>query len=562
MITEDFLKKPLIEESVSLINRLSADDHTEKWEKGLRTAQELAKICAEDNSIATALLYPFYQSTNQKTIAEKSTPEINHLLKGVLRMKLIDTLTPDTHEQTDKMRRMLLAIVDDARIVVIKLAERLAELKQLSQAETPQQQKLAQQISAIYAPLANRLGIWQLKWQLEDWTFRYLHPESYKTISKALKKRRIEREHYIQSVQTELETLLTNANIENFQLTGRAKHIYSIHRKLEKKQIPFEQLYDANAFRIIVDSIQNCYEVLGMIHERWRHIEAEFDDYIARPKSNGYQSIHTVVIGPEQHAIEIQIRTRTMHEDAELGVAAHWKYKEGEKSADKYEDKIHLLRDIMNWQQDITANTARYKDLFADRVYAFTPNNDVLDLPIGATPLDAAYYIHTEIGHCCRGAKINGKIVTLSTPVKTGDVIEVLTRKNSTPSQDWLNINRGYVKTKRARDKIRSFFHQQQEEKEVATPTSRTVAKPMELTPKTAPKGSKSTTLTIQGTNNLLTQVAQCCQPSAEDKVIGYITRGRGISIHREDCQNLINAKQLKPERVIQVAWEHRDIYS
>ncbi len=608
-----------IKKVISTAAQLTQDTSDQHWENARLIVDQIIQVSTEKNSLAAGLLYPFFDDTEstRKKISSTLGHEICELLQGVKRMSLMDELSLHSKQQIDRLRRMLLAIVDDARIVVIKLAERLAQLKQLSKADNQQQQHAATQTRFIYAPLANRLGIWQFKWQLEDWALRYQQPDIYKSISQSLNLRRVERDAYIQEVKETLTDLLEQSPINTFELSGRAKHIYSIHRKLQKKQIPFAELYDANAFRILVTSIADCYTVLDIIHQQWPHIiEAEFDDYIAKPKANGYQSIHTVVAGPQGHLMEIQIRSFAMHEAAELGVAAHWKYKENAQSSDVYEEKIHLLRDLIDWQHDLSSETngkhkALYENLFTDRVYVFTPNNDILDLSSGATVLDAAYHIHTDIGHQCKGAKVNQKIVPLNTAVKTGDVIEIMTAKQQTPSRDWLNPHRGYITTKTARQKIRHFFQQQHHSEKLAqgielwekaakqnhlnkrqllevaqyyhfkTPDALLLAIGLghiginsvihKITHKESEKNQpiikprmipqRQQIIKSSNTNSLLSHIAGCCQPLPGDTITGYITKGRGISIHRKDCHNIKRAKNEKPERLINMSWSEKERY-
>lgn len=587
--------------------------------RGIAICNYLLLLECDTQTISAALLYPFFtkSETCRELIQNQLETKIYKLLQGVNRMETIDHLPIKKDQivfepkQLDNLRHMLLAIVDDVRIVLIKLAERLATLIQLRRQPGEQQQITAKQIMALYAPLANRLGIGHIKWQLEDWSFRYLDPSNSRKILKELKQRREDRENYIKTVRQELDTLLKNSGIEKYDLSGRAKHIYSIYRKITRKQLPFDQIYDTNAFRILVPNIEACYRVLSLIHEKWPHIKHEFDDYIAKPKPNGYQSIHTIVLGPSNRHVEIQIRTFKMHEDAELGVAAHWKYKESNKTTNTYENKINLLRDVMSWQQELSTDDEKsnnfYSQLFEDRIYIFTPTNDILDLQLGATPLDAAYHIHTDVGHRCRGAKVNHKMVTLTHPLKTGDVIEIITTKESKPSRDWLNPDRGYLKTKVAYSKVKNWFTRQfRQEKltkgeeiweklakreglnksyltelfpqfnfkteeelliaigagHIGTHALMRLIKPDIAVQKSdlnidreyaskKPAGE----IPIAGTENLLTQLARCCQPIPGDSIAGYITKGRGVSIHRQDCHNLQQAKKFRPERLLDVNW-------
>lgn len=581
--------------------------------------EQLLTLTHDTDTLNAGILYPFF-TDNEKIkllIQKKLSPATYKLLRGTKRMETIDKLPIQqgsvtfNPQQLDNLRRMLLAIVDDARIVIIKLAERICTIKQYKNHSESEKREIANQCMALYAPLANRLGIGQFKWQLEDWSFRYLNTKEYAEISKGLNQRRTDREEYIEKVKAEITALLQESGIDKYELTGRAKHIYSIYKKQKRKDVPIEEIYDTNAFRILVPSIHDCYTLLSLFHERYDHVPQEFDDYIAKPKPNGYRSIHTVILGPQNRNVEIQLRTFDMHAEAELGVAAHWKYKESGGFAQSFENKITLLRDIIAWQQDVSqedeSQSEQYTNLFKDRVYVFTPKNDILDLPQGATPLDVAYAIHTEVGHRCKGAKVNNKIVPLTEKIHTGDVIEILTGKESKPSRDWINPDRGYLTTSSAINKVKSWFrHLHQQEKlsrgielwEKAakregiskqeltqilpsfnfkslddlfiaiglghiSPTSLirklkpTSEKELEEAeePITASKSLPRTEAAIANTQNLLSSLARCCNPIPGDDIKGYITKGRGVSIHRADCQNFIAASTLYPERVLDVDW-------
>jgi GTP pyrophosphokinase len=375
--------------------------------------------------------------------------------------------------QVDNLRRMLLAMVEDVRAVVIKLAERLCYLRFVKHSDEESRVLAAKETSNIYAPLANRLGIGQLKWELEDIAFRYLHPDIYKHIAQQLDETRLAREQYMKDFVAELTKELKALNI-NGKVLGRPKHIYSIWKKMQQKSLDFEQLFDVRAVRVVVDKLQDCYSALGIVHTQWQHLGHEFDDYVATPKVNGYQSIHTVVLGPAGKSIEVQIRTQKMDDDAELGVAAHWRYKEGNATAKAtgFDDKVSWLRKILQWQDDVSETGELIEELrsqvFEDRIYVFTPNGDVVDLPCGATPLDFAYYIHSNVGHCCIGAKVFGRIVPFTHHLQTGDQVEVLTSKSANPSRDWLNPNLHYIHTSRARAKVQHFFRLQDRDKHIA----------------------------------------------------------------------------------------------
>jgi GTP pyrophosphokinase len=538
---------------------------------------------------------------------------------GVRRMDAIKSLHTSANSkkkndeaQIDNVRRMLLAMVEDVRAVVLKLAERICTLQKVKHEDEETRVLVARECANIYAPLANRLGIGQLKWELEDHSFRYLHPNTYKKIATLLDERRSDRQQYIEDFVGELQDVLDSQNIKA-KVYGRPKHIYSIWKKMQKKHLDFEQLYDIRAVRIIADRLQDCYAALGVVHASWKHIPNEFDDYIATPKANGYQSIHTVTFGKEGKTVEIQIRTAQMHEDAELGVAAHWRYKEGTTSSRSgYEERINWLRRILLWQEEVADSGDLVEELrsqvFDDRVYVFTPKGDVVDLPFGSTPLDFAYYIHSNVGHRCNGAKISGRIVPFTYELQTGDQVEILTGKRSNPSRDWMHPGLGYVYSSRARAKIQTYFKKQDksknqqagkelldrelgklniESKEASDATSRFNMQTLDdlyaaigggdvrimqvvhfLQQKHAPVPElkvrsrkpqsakfKKDSIVVEGVGNLLNQIAGCCQPLPGELILGYITQGRGVSVHRQDCEQLNNLLEQHPERQIDVNW-------
>lgn len=597
---------------------------TSTLDQGLKMASLLLDLNCDTATIAAAIAYPsiYYSQPNRDLVSQTLTPQVCKLVYGVTRMEAIHDMhrSSDTlnSQQVDNLRKMLLAIVDDVRIVLIKLAERLITLQYLKKCSIEQQQYIARQALNFYAPLANRLGIGQLKWQLEDLSFRFLHNDDYFAISKALNMRRTERELFINDMMADITHLLNDAGIVDYSLSGRAKHIYSIYKKAQRKKVPVSEIYDASALRILVHSITDCYTVLGLVHNRWQHIEKEFDDYIANPKENGYQSIHTAVIADNGRNVEIQIRTYQIHESAELGVAAHWKYKEGESShQENYESKIARLRELMNWQQEVTEHTDSdlYSSLFSDRVYAFTPQGDVFNLPAGSTPLDFAYHVHSSVGHRTKGAKINDKIVPLTTELTTGDRVEILTSKEEHPSRDWMNPQAGYLRTSSALQKVRHWFKKENYQRDLASgqetwdkatrhePINKNilgkitqrfnvkkaddilvaigsgnlsihsvlqyiksldeykeVAPEMvveEIVPLKKGKRSKPTKspLIVEGVGNLLTHLARCCKPIPGDAIIGFVTNGRGISIHTSDCHNIQHEILTRPQRIIDVAW-------
>ncbi|MEO6799104.1 MAG: bifunctional (p)ppGpp synthetase/guanosine-3',5'-bis(diphosphate) 3'-pyrophosphohydrolase [Rhodanobacter sp.] len=511
---------------------------------------------------------------------------------------------------TEGLRRLLLAIVRDLRVVFVLLARQLARMRAAVALPAEQGAALARLSRDIHAPLANRLGIWQLKWELEDLAFRFLQPDIYRRIAKLLDERRIDREEFIRQSLDELQQALDAAGLRA-DLAGRPKHIYSIWKKMQHKSLDFSDLYDIRAVRILVDSIADCYAALGIVHARWAPVPNAFDDYIARPKPNGYQSLHTAVVGPAGKTLEVQIRTLDMHRANELGVAAHWRYKEGGGGDAEFEAKIAWMRKLLEPRggDDSTLAAELQTELLEDRVYLLTPRGEVFDLARGATVLDFAYLIHTEVGHRCRGAKVNGRIVPLTFQPQSGDRVEILTTKLAEPSRDWLSPHHGYLNTARAKDKVRAWFRRiahdtnlsvgrtmlERELRRLALPQAETGKLPAlfhlqtqdellialalgEVTPgqiarvlqeavqapasAPVPAPARPTTLeqgalSIEGIGNLLTTLARCCQPLPGDAVCGYITKGRGVSVHRADCGSLARLLRRDPDRVIEVNWGH-----
>ncbi|HCN03432.1 MAG TPA: GTP diphosphokinase, partial [Pantoea ananatis] len=444
--------------------------------RGIEMVEILSMLSMDIESLCAALIFPL---ANDEVVSEEELektvgPGIVSLVHGVRDMDAIRQLKAIHNdsmasEQVDNVRRMLLAMVEDFRCVVLKLAERIMNLREVKDAPEDERVLAAKESTNIYAPLANRLGIGQLKWELEDYCFRYLHPDEYKRIAKLLHERRIDREQYIDNFVDNLRKEMAKEGVRA-EVYGRPKHIYSIWRKMQKKSLAFDELFDVRAVRIVAERLQDCYGALGTVHTLYRHLPNEFDDYVANPKPNGYQSIHTVVLGPEGKTVEIQIRTRQMHEDAELGVAAHWKYKEGPSSshargAAGHEERIAWLRKLISWQEEMADSGELLEEVrsqvFDDRVYVFTPKGDVVDLPAGSTPLDFAYHIHSDIGHRCIGAKIGGRIVPFTYQLQMGDQVEVITQKQPNPSRDWLNPNLGFITTSRGRAKIHNWFRKQ-----------------------------------------------------------------------------------------------------
>ena len=518
--------------------------------------------------------------------------------------------------QTETLRKMLLAVVSDPRLVLARLAEELVALRHARALPEAERRRRALETRAIYAPLANRLGVWQLKWELEDLAFRYLEPEEYRRVAAALNERRADREHYIEALCAELQGELRTAGIAA-EVYGRPKHIYSIYRKMRRKQLAFEQLFDVRAVRIVVHSVPECYAALGVVHGRWPYIPGEFDDYVATPKGNGYRSIHTAVIGPQAKSVEVQIRTPEMHEHAELGVAAHWTYKEGGARDADYQRKIEWVRRLLEPHEGLAEGAEADRDLvegmraelFEDRVYVLTPKGEVIDLPRGATPLDFAYQVHTSLGHRCRGAKVNGRIVPLSHVLANGEIVEIITGKHEAPSRDWLAPEQGYLASPRSRGKVRAWFRKQDvganrsagavlAEREL----SRIGARPEQLaalarelrvrdvdhlhqllgegeitvtqlmhaanrlfepTPPAriarAARGGaarrRTSPVEIEGVGDLPTTLARCCAPLRPQAIAGYVALGRGVTVHRADCPSFVRMAALKPERVLKVDW-------
>jgi GTP pyrophosphokinase len=516
-------------------------------------------------------------------------------------------------DKAERLRRLLLSMVDDVRAVIIKLAFRVARLQKLGQEKYEIRRCIARETLDIFAPIANRLGVAQLKWELEDLAFRYLDPQTYKKIAKSLEERRDERESYLQDFIQQLRKVLDEAGVKA-QVYGRPKHIYSIWNKMQRKALPFDEMYDLRALRVIVPDITACYTVLGVINTHWKSIQKEFDDYIAHPKPNGYQSLHTVIIGPENKNIEIQIRTPAMHEFAELGFAAHWRYKEGSAQDHALQNAILSLRSLLEDGEEDSGLMENFQaEIFPDRVFVFTPKGDVIELPKGATPLDFAYAIHTDVGHRCRGAKVNGQIVPLTYQLKSTDQVEVLTAKQPRPSRDWMNPQSGFLASARARGKVRHWFHEQdrgdnldagkrifeqtqkrwnaetrpmqdvlqhfhqQDEEALMIAIGRGDIRqsqldaflrpelerlpPKKITP--VETGKKSTEAAIAGVGDLLTQVARCCKPVPGDEVVGYITQGKGITVHRQDCSNILNLPEERRQRLVKIDWNTKsDLYA
>jgi len=512
-------------------------------------------------------------------------------------------------KQSEALRKMLLAIVSDVRLVLVRIAEQLYRLRQAKKSSRDAQKKLAIETREIYAALAGRLGVWQFKWELEDLAFRYLEPDTYQSIAKALNEKRAEREQFIERVTSTVQAELDKQSIRA-QISGRPKHIYSIWRKMQRKNRGLDALYDIRAVRLLVDNVKDCYAALGTVHNLWSYLPGEFDDYIANPKDNDYRSLHTAVVGPQGKTVEIQIRSHDMHRQAELGVAAHWRYKEGGGSPAAFDQKIRFLRQILepeNASDDLLGQLR--DDVFEDRVYAISPKGDVVELAAKATPLDFAYHVHTQVGHRCRGAKANGRIVPLTYIVQNGDQIEIITGSQAQPSRDWLSPKLGYLASARARAKVRNWYRLQDRDQhlrqgreildrelsrlsvrdvandEIARQlkhknteslcialgagdlTSASIATALQnirgseqsdtLRTRRSPRRKKKSdaAIAISGIGDLMSNFARCCRPVPPESVVGYITQGRGVTIHRADCGNFLGLNKRHPERMIAVSW-------
>lgn len=610
---------------------------------GLQIVQILADLRLDEQALVAAMLYRAVREERLllPDIELKFGPVIVKLIDGVLRMaaisayvhprssgsmgvsddletkRRVDPVLGKRISQVHNLRKMLVAMVDDVRVALIKLAERTCAIRALKDAPREKQERVSREIFDIYAPLAHRLGIGHLKWELEDLSFRYLKPAEYKNIARQLDERRLDRQEYINNLVKDLRDLLHEADIQA-EVAGRAKHIYSIWRKMHRKHLSFHQIYDIRAVRVLVPALQDCYATLGLVHAKWRHIPREFDDYIATPKENGYRSLHTAVLGPGGRVIEVQIRTFDMHEEAELGVCAHYLYKEGasgQKNAATYDDKILWLRQVLDWHESLGEADAdnflahMTGEAVDDRVYVFTRDGHVVDLATGATPLDFAYHVHTEVGHRCRGAKINGRIVPLSYKLHTGEQVEILTGKECSPSRDWLNPHLGYIASSKSRAKIQQWFKMQ--DRDVHVKDGRTilereldrvsmkhvnlqkvagelnlknaedlyvaiargdirlgrVLQAVQITEPFVPKpddlaiapvtftADRTADLEVEGVADLLSQTAGCCKPLPGDPVLGYISVGRGVVVHKQDCSELSRLSDKEPMRIVAVDW-------
>jgi len=586
-------------------------------EEGRAIADIVAGLGLPAAVIAAVYVYPLLRDdllTSAK-LAESEIGELTGIAHGLVqlgRFRLPRDWQPGEAlavQQSEALRKMLLAVVSDVRLVLVRIAEQLYRLRCAKKAPKVEQQALATETSEIYAPLASRLGVWQLKWELEDLAFRYLEQDTYKKIAKTLNEKRTERESFIEMVKRQLLTDLAKTGIDA-DISGRPKHIYSIWRKMQRKESDIQQIFDVRAVRVLVNDVSECYGALGVVHNLWQYLPGEFDDYIANPKDNDYRSLHTAVIGPEGRTVEVQIRTHEMHRHAELGVAAHWRYKEGGPPAAAFDQKIRFLRHILEpSDQDGDLLDQIRDDVFEDRVYAISPKGDVVEMPAGSTPLDFAYHVHTQVGHRCRGAKVNGRIVPLTYKVQNGDKIEIITASQPNPSRDWLSPQLGYLAATRSRTKVRTWFRQQDKEQNqrqgrevldreltrlnVRDISTNEIAKHLKFKDNEAlcialgagditsasiatalqnlrrddsieilkkqrqrkAKGPSKGRAAISGIGDLLSNVARCCRPVPPEHISGYITQGRGVTIHRQDCGNFLSLNTRHPERVIEVSW-------
>lgn len=605
------------------LHQQNLTDQEPEVQTGWEMVEILADLRMDKDALTAALLFPLVDAKliELEQVESKFCTAVLNMLNAVRQMEAIRSIPVGPNQssnpqQADNLRRMLLAMVEDVRAVVLKLAAQICYLRSVKNADEETRVLAAKETNAIFGPLANRLGIGQIKWELEDLAFRYLHPQTYKQIASLLEEKRLDREQYMQDFVASVRQKMQDAGIA-VEVYGRPKHIFSIWKKMQKKQLAFDQLYDIRAVRIVTTKVQDCYAALGIVHTSWRHLPKEFDDYIATPKQNGYQSIHTVVLGPAGRPVEIQIRTHQMHDDAELGVAAHWRYKEGAGHAGKegqLDEKIGWLRKLLAWQEELVDGSDLAEELknqvTEDRVYVFTPKGDIVDLPLGSTPLDFAYYIHSNVGHRCIGAKISGRIVPFTYQLKTGDQIEILTGREPNPSRDWLNPNSGYLKSSRARSKVQYWFRLQDRDKNIAAgkelldtelnrlnlsidnipkvlarfnvnsmeeilagigggeikvtqvvhyvqSQSGKLQQP-EIDPRLISKpisNQSKSHVVVQGVGNLLTHMAGCCQPLPGDAIVGYITQGRGIAVHRDDCEQFKVLQEAHRERVVEATW-------
>ena len=582
----------------------------------IAVAYELAQLQMDAETLAAALLHDVPEDTDVTLpeIEKRFGREVARLVDGVTKLSKFGSARTMEEQQAENIRKMFMAMAEDVRVVIIKLVDRLHNMRTLGYLPADKQARIARQTMEIYAPLAHRLGVWQIKWELEDLSFKYLEPDAYRKLVTMLADRRKARESYVSKSIGVLRKELARLGIAA-EISGRPKHLYSIHKKMERKGAEFNEIYDIHAIRVLVEDVKDCYAALGVVHSLWRPIPGQFDDYIAMPKANMYQSLHTAVIGPEAKPLEVQIRTKQMHEVAEAGIAAHWRYKEGSRGDRRYDEKLAWVRQLIDWQREVSDATEFVEglklDVFQDQVFVFTPKGDVKDLPAGATPLDFAYRIHTDVGHRTIGAKVNNRLVPLDYKLRNGDIVEIVTTKAAHgPSRDWLNI----VRTSHAREKIRGWFRRQQRDENIeqgrelldrelrrlahetlasvsvdqlteiasqlryrelddfyaaigygAVSPASVVSKleihdDVEITlPEVAPTAAAPSTtgVRVKGVGDLLVRFAKCCSPIPGDAIAGYVTRGKGVTIHRATCASVLSERDI--ERLIDVEWESVD---
>jgi GTP pyrophosphokinase len=582
----------------------------------VEVAHYLASLQMDAETLAAALLHDVPEDTELtlQDLEKRFGREVARLVDGVTKLSKFGSARSMEEQQAENIRKMFMAMAEDVRVVIIKLADRLHNMRTLHFLPPEKQQRIARQSMEIYAPLAHRLGMWQIKWELEDLSFKYTEPEKYRQLVEMLADRRKARESFINKSITILRKELAKVGI-SADISGRPKHLYSIHKKMERKGAEFSEIYDLHAIRLLVEDVKDCYAALGVVHSIWRPIPGQFDDYIAMPKANMYQSLHTAVIGPDAKPLEVQIRTRRMHDVAEAGIAAHWRYKEGSRGDRRYDEKLAWVRQLIDWQREVSDAQEFVEGLklevFQDQVFVFTPKGDVKDLPAGATPLDFAYRIHTDVGHRTIGAKVNNRLVPLDYKLRNGDIVEIITTKAAHgPSRDWLNI----VQTNAAREKIRQWFKRQQRDENIAqgkdlldrelrrlahetlasidltrleqiaqqahyrevddffaaigygavSPAS--VVSKLEIhddaaiaLPEVAPPSAvpSATGVRVKGVGDLLVRFAKCCSPIPGDPITGYVTRGKGVTVHRANCPSVLSERDI--ERLIDVEWEAVD---
>ena len=584
----------------------SAAARGDAFDRALAVSRLLLLQGADPETIAAALISQAIpeRELDLEAVQAAFGTELATLIRGVARAGRIESLEMSGVD-LEQVRKMLLAIAEDVRVVLIKLAERVVQMRTLTRADAAVQRAAGRQTLELFAPLANRLGVSEMKWELEDFSFRFTEPELYRKIAQLLDEKRHDREAYIQRVIARLHGELEAMGIPA-AIQGRPKHIYSIWRKMRGKNVAFERLYDIRAVRVIVRNVRECYTVLGVVHDLWTPIEGEFDDYIAQPKANDYQSLHTAVVGPEGKTLEVQIRTEEMHQHSEHGVAAHWRYKEGGRADRAFDSKIAWLRQVLAWKQEVLGGegVASKKGLFDDTIYVLTPQGRVIDLPAGSTPIDFAYHVHTDLGHRCRGAKVDGQMVPLNYKLQNAQRVEIMAAKQGGPSRDWLSPQAGYLASSRGLAKVRQWFRHEDFEKDVAAGRAaldkelhrigavgesheaiaeatghpkldeffaalgrgEITSRQIEIavrgetapapTPLVAPAPSKSSSgVLVLGVNNIATMVAKCCKPVPPDPIVGFITRTRGVMVHRQDCPNITGLDASQRDRLMPADW-------